>query len=56
MVGKVCLLIVIRSKNKANHSNEVKVVVSGVIIVYDYTLLSRVTSVVYLASYLFNRN
>ena len=35
---------------------KLKVVVSGVIIVYVYTLLSRVTSVVYFAPYLFNRN
>jgi hypothetical protein len=35
---------------------KLKVVVSGVIIVYVYTLLSGVTSVVYFAPYLFNRN
>jgi len=27
--------------NKAKHSDEVKIVVSGVVIVYEYTLLSR---------------
>jgi hypothetical protein len=27
--------------NKAKHSNEAKIVVSGVVIVYEYTLLSR---------------